>query len=63
MTKAKAKNVISALLDENLSPTVSEINGDYTVRVTVPQGATVAQVSAVESAFTVTATVKFVEFN
>lgn len=63
MTKAKAKQVLSALIDLNLAPTIHESGGDYTISVVVPQGATTAQTANVETTYNVTAQVKVVEFN
>lgn len=63
MTKAKAKTLISALIDDGFSPTISVINGNYTIRVSSENGVTTAQVQNAETSLAIAAKIYQVEFN
>lgn len=63
MTKAKAKTLVNALIEDGYQPTISVDEIDYTITILTPAGVTTTQVVAVENALTVTATLQRISFN
>lgn len=62
MTKARAKTLVSELIERGYSPTVSTRGDEYMVSVTRDLNISPATLTQVETLLTVTASVRVVDF-